>query len=214
MRQHRSQSGFTLLEMLVVLALTAVVTGIGTMALFRMTDYWNGLRIRTEMDRRAESVFGSIRQDIASLVSSSLASASVTGTSATATDSRFYGIALADDTLTLPVTAKTSEGFAAPTVITYHVKRDTVDAFGGGGAALVRSQSSPGAAEGAAAEQVVAEGVLQFEVEYTANGSEWVETWSDKAPPRAIRVSMTMAYPVNPMREQIARSYVFPVHVQ
>ena len=213
MRQRGAQSGFTLFELLVVLALTAVVTGIGTVTLFKMTDNWSALRMRTELDRRAESVFESMQDDIAAMVSSSLAPASVQGSSATAEHPQFYRIPLADDAVTLSVTGTTPEGYSAPVLVTYRVKRDSGEASGAG-MMLVRSQNRPGAADEAASEQTVQEGVLQFQVEYTADGSTWQREWAETSPPRAIRASLTMADPVNPMREQIARSYVFPVHVQ
>ena len=209
--RRATTGGFTLLELLVVLAIMAVVTGIGTVAFIQMTDYWSGLRYRTELDRRAEGVFDNIRDDLASVIASPLSSKSIAGTSENVKNAGelFFNIPLANDTLSIPTMVRDGAGNAVPTVVTYAVTREEDT-----DPTLVRSQRALGSEEAEAATQNVAAGVLQFRVEYTADGSEWVADWPEGALPRAIRVSLNLAVPGNPLLEQVARERVFPVHVQ
>jgi len=207
--QRRSNSGFKILELLFVLGIMAIVTGIGTVTFVKMTDYWSGLRLRTELDRNSEMAFRSIGSDIESIIASSLTPETVTGTAGTTESGKFFGIPLADDSLSIPILAQNAEGKTVPVVVTYSVNRED-----GANAVLVRSQRAIGAGDAPGPELTIAPGVLQFRVEFTENGTDWNSEWSDSAFPVAIRVSMNMAAPGDPLREQIARVHVFPVQVQ
>jgi prepilin-type N-terminal cleavage/methylation domain-containing protein len=207
--QRPSNSGFTILELLVVLGIMAIVTGIGTVAFVKMTDYWSGLRLRTELDRNSEMAFRSIGSDIESIIASSLSAETVTGTTGTTKSDQFFEILLADDTLSIPILAQNAEGKSVPVVVTYSVNRED-----NANPLLVRSQRAIGAGDEPGPELTIAPGVLQFRVEFTANGTDWDSEWSENAYPAAIRVSLNMAAPGDPLREQIARVHVFPVHVQ
>lgn len=205
---RRSTLGFTLIELLVVLAILAVVSGIGAVTFVKMTDYWNDLRTRTEMDRRAEMVFQRIGEDLDGVIASSLTATPLSGTADSVTSEQFFGIPLANDTLSIPVLVPNLDGNVIPGVVTYAVERE------GEEDALTRTQQIPGVKDQEPTELRLVPGVLQFRVEYTSDGKQWVSAWSDKALPRAIRVSLNLTPPGNPLREQIARVHVFPVHVQ
>ncbi len=209
MKPDRSSTlGFTILELLVVLAILAVVSGIGAVTFVKMTDYWNDLRTRTEMDRRAEIVFERIGEDLDAVIASSLTTTPLTGTSGNVKTEAFFGIPLANDTVSIPVLTPNLDGDVIPSVVTYAVERE------GNEDALTRSRQILGAKEQEPDEVRVVPGVLQFRVEYTSDGKQWVSAWSDNALPRAVRVSLNLTPPGNPLRDQIARVHVFPVHVQ
>jgi hypothetical protein len=199
--------------LVIVLGILAVVTGIGTTAFIRMTDYWGGLKRHTELDRRAEAVFDSIKKDLASGIASPLTAESIVGTTTDAKNEAgqlFFNMLLADDTLSIPTLTPGASGSAAvPVVVTYVVRRD-----GSKDTTLVRSQRTLDSADGEEASVDIAPGVLQFRVEYTANGSDWVAEWPGPALPKALRISVNLATPEDPLREQIARKQVLPVHVQ
>lgn len=201
-------TGFTILELLVVLAIMAVVTGIGSVAFVKITGYWNGLRLRTEMDRSCENIFASIEEDLDSVIPASLTPVPLTGKADDATMPEFFGIPLADDTLSIPVLAPDQEGRQAPVLATYSVTRDD-----SGAPLLVRGQRPVDAGEDAESTMILARGVLQFRVEY-ADGAKWVSEWTDASLPAAIRVSLNLSVPGAPLREQVSRVQVFPVQVQ
>ncbi|GMV92096.1 MAG: hypothetical protein AMXMBFR82_18740 [Candidatus Hydrogenedentota bacterium] len=206
--RHVNPSGFTILELLVVLAIMAVVTGIGSVAFVKITGHWNGLRLRTEMDRSCENIFASIQQDLNSVIPASLTPVPLTGKADAVTMPEFFGIPLADDTLSIPVLAPNQEGRQTPVLATYSVTRDD-----SGAPLLVRGQRPVDAGEDAESAITLARGVLQFRVEY-ADGGKWVEGWTSSSLPAAIRVSLNLAVPGDPLREQVSRVQVFPVQVQ
>lgn len=209
MKIQRPQSlGFTILELMVVLAIFAVVTGIGSIAFVKITDYWNGLSARVEMDRGCQEAFDNIESDLESVIPSALLAGALSGESRTSNLDAFFGIPLADDTLSIPVLARDPGGRSVPAIVTYSVNRDNAET-----PLLVRAQRPIDGGENAQTEITVAQGVLQFRVEYS-NGEEWRSDWTEQALPAAVQISLNLAVPGNPSREQVSRVHVIPVEVQ
>jgi prepilin-type N-terminal cleavage/methylation domain-containing protein len=207
------KSGFTIIEIIVVIALMGIVTSLGTMAFIEMTQLWNQTRARAELDARADMIFKHFREDIGRIISPVISGVPVRGNSRTTKDNeRFFDIELADDEIVLPVLMATvpDNNTVAATVL-YHVERE------GGSDTLVRVAGDLSDETPSGARTEVAHGVLRFRVEYAGMGgdADWVPGWSGPTLPQAIRVSLTLADPeISGGRgEQISRKAIFTVPV-
>jgi prepilin-type N-terminal cleavage/methylation domain-containing protein len=196
MRRQSHSAGFTLMELLVVLAIMGVASTMGMVTFARMNSIWSETKGRTDMDRKAEDALKSIREDLATVVSPGSTGAPLAGMTGNAQDSRFWGVAFANDSIVIPVAGAQS--------VTYAIER-TKD-----GANLVRKVGP--LYGGKSVDQVVATDVLQLRIEYADSAGAWQKDWKGDTLPEAVRVSVSL---VNPSREteQIARKAVFPINV-
>lgn len=201
------RSGFTLLEMIVVISLLGVAMTLGVVMFSRVAEIWNQVKTRNELSETADRVFDGMRQDFASALPAGLAGGAVRGSSGSTQDARFFKIALDDDRMVIPVQAA-----AAPDAppqrfdVTYEIDRRD------GAAALMRVATLPGGKEGSRV--LVAGGVLAMCIEYAGKepGAAWQREWKQDVSPGGVRVSLTLMDPNRPF-EQIARKAVFPVRV-
>ena len=209
MRTHR-RNGFTLIELIVVIALISVVTTMGAVMFSKMSDYWRSTWNEAEVDANARGALAQIRLDVGSVLPTALSSESVRGVSATAPagDSR----RLAEDQLTLPVQLPLGgTGLLTTASVRYAVDRSQADN------PVLKRYSGPLGAQSTAAkaqDTVVAKGVTQFKVEYlTRTGSgQWVPEWNQPTLPAAIRISLALADPARP-GVAVSRMAIFRIPV-
>ncbi|MDZ4860969.1 MAG: type II secretion system protein [Candidatus Hydrogenedentes bacterium] len=207
MRQCHPNRGFTLLELLVVISLMAIATGMGAVILVRVLDVWSNLKIGAELDSTAQSVFSSIEQDLSQAVNTQLAGFAIKGeTGVGKDDKQLFGVALAQDRFTVPVQLPMLGGGKAAALVGYHIEQ-TLD----GEWQLMRTLRSI-RGEGETSSTLVARGVLQMRVEYANAAGEWLPAWSEPWHPKAVRVSVTVCSPDNIHRMQTARKAVLEVH--
>lgn len=205
MMARRATRGFTLIELLVVIAILSVVTTLGTMTLVQLWARWGELKSVSALDRRADQAFESMRQDIAGAVASTIAGATVQGTSGTDEDKQFYEHPLRSDRFVVPVDVETANGKTIA-LANYHIDRKD------GQSTLVRSvQPLRGGAESPAT--IVAEGVLKMHVEFVGASGAWSDGWTQPGNPKAVRVNLLLVEPNHPTRQQTARKAVFTVNV-
>ncbi|MCP4641839.1 MAG: prepilin-type N-terminal cleavage/methylation domain-containing protein, partial [bacterium] len=150
MRRQSHIAGFTLMELLVVLAIMGVASTMGMVTFSRMNSIWSETKGRTEMDRKAEDALNSMREDLAAVQSPGSTGAPLVGTAANAQDPRFWGVTFANDNIVIPVAGAQS--------VTYAIER-TKD-----GANLVRKVGP--LYGGKSMDQIVAKDVLQLRLEY------------------------------------------------
>ena len=213
-RRPRESSGFTLLELLVVITIIGIVMAIGTSTFYGVMAAWNERRTVAELDAQADAVLESIRRDIADTLAYDVAAVPIHGDTATIEDTRTYPHAQhPDDTLLVPIRAvDPNRPLAVPANVGYRVERAadggilmrTVGPLGGGFPTTNRSERMPPAR------------VLGFSVEYlsTEPGALWTDAWSRGEMPAAIRVSLAIEDVDRPDQFQVARQMVFPVHVR
>ena len=215
---HTRDFGFTLIEVVTVLAILAVVSTMGTLALFRVDQQWRAAYARTELNAAAGIIFDRIRADVDSLLSPLRTGAVIDGEDATYSetdDSNLYWRqTFADDQCTLPVEEfDTARRIPVRERVTYRVARD------GNVPVLVRETQPLNATEeteeteAPAAPPVTTSdtGALEFNVEYLREG-QWQETWNGPGAPAALRISVTLMNVRRPF-EQVARKTIIPVHV-
>lgn len=209
-RSFARKSGFTLIEMLVVIGILGVITGIGARMFSGMLSHWNAVERRIEIDTVADQVFDDLRQDVASIVPSSLAGAGMVGARESAQvpvpGPRSAFRTVDSDRLAFPVLLRTEDNRSVTATVTYFVQHRTEDQI----SRLVRKVETPDGLS-ATSSPAWGRGITEFRVEF-ADESGWVETWSKPGLPTAVRIHLVVVDPITGLNEEIARKAVFPVH--
>ena len=98
MMHARTTQGFTLVELILVIAILGILTTMGVVMFGRINNAWTLTRNRTELDAKAEYALDQIRQDLTDLVSPALTGAPLQGADAAVPDAAFPGANAASDT--------------------------------------------------------------------------------------------------------------------
>ncbi|HOD51024.1 MAG TPA: type II secretion system protein [Candidatus Hydrogenedentes bacterium] len=206
MMDARRNRGFTLVELILVIAILGVLSTIGVVMFGRINNLWTQTRNKTELDARAEYALEQVRQDIAAFVSPALTGAPLQGVDSVASDPAFPGVKLASDSLLIPIRGTTPAGGEVLAAVKYAVVAES------GTRILTRAPMGLYGEAGEAKSTEVTEGVAQFNVQYAGPEGQWQDAWDGAQPPSAVRVSLVVAEPGRPER-QVAREAIFAVHV-
>lgn len=202
----RGRAGFTLLELLVVISVISVVTGIGVQMFGAVGSRQKTQEIRLALADRAALALDSIRRDVSQVVSSQLGGQAIVGESHLEETRRAGRVPLEDDRVVLPVQqSPTPDAPAERRQVTYSIVRDNADTR------LTRTVGLLGAKPGEGLAQDVLDGVMSMRIEYF-DGAAWQRTWTGAANPQAIRVSLVVRDANRPF-EQCARTMTFPIRV-
>lgn len=203
----RRRNGFTLLELLTVIAVLAVVTTIGMRALFRISDLWRLSEIRMNLNARANQTFELMRHDFDQVLSAKLSGVPLRGAQHLEEKKRFGRVRLENDLIILPVeyVNPLTHSVERQSVM-YHINREAATP------SLIRTLGALDALPPMGARQLVAEGVIAMRLEYH-DGAEWMPEWNRAGLPEAVRVNLVLADANRPY-EQIARKAVFAIHVK
>ncbi|MBI2435096.1 MAG: prepilin-type N-terminal cleavage/methylation domain-containing protein [Candidatus Hydrogenedentes bacterium] len=210
MSTRRDSRGFSLIEMLTVIALLAVMTTIGVNVFVTITGGWTQARKRSDLDNKAQTVFSTIKQDVEKLLSQRLSGVPLVGEQQSyqvgAAASPFYRISFEDDRMVLPIQdLDPVSGKTTDQNVMYHIDRT------GETPALARVLGALGANPPAGATAAQWPGVYSMRVEYF-DGENWQPKWDQPALPRSVRVSL-MIVDETRIDEQIARRATFGIHV-
>ena len=95
--------GFTLFELLVVLAVMSVVSTIGVTAYSRVTGVWRISAMRMELGSTADNIFDTIRRDLENVASSRRTGQVIQGIDVLSEDAMFGRVPLDNDRIVLPI---------------------------------------------------------------------------------------------------------------
>jgi len=199
---RRSGRGFTLIEVLVVLAVMSIATGIGATVFHQAMDKWSEIRTSAELQNTAERIFDAMRQDLADVASANVSGVALKSSQPIALPG---GAQLDMDEVTIPVVAAASGGGVLD--VTYRVFRKEDGSCG-----LARIVGNTKHAPDDSG--FMANGVLGMRCEFLPNGADaqWRQNWEEPALPAAMRVSLLLSAPDRPY-QKIARKAVFPIRV-
>jgi prepilin-type N-terminal cleavage/methylation domain-containing protein len=197
------RAGFSLIEVVVVLGVLGIVTGIGSVMFAKMMTLRTTMLTRAELDRRVDKAFEQVRKDFTSTISPDLALMSLIGVSAYTQES----VPNADDRVIITVYNPTPEGGTTGLAVMYYVNRTAP-----GGPVLVRVPVDVHKGAPVGSEMPVLEGVQRIDIQYQTDEGEWVDEWTDTALPKAARVSLVVRDPNRPDAE-VVRAAMFPIFV-
>lgn len=203
----RNKSGFTLLELVVVVSLMGVITTIGVTGFFRMTTHFKTLQENLYLNKSATNAFGVMLQDFENLLAAKVADSPLHGTHADTEDSlHFWRIPFEDDTITFPVEVVNPLTQQRERLrVTYTVERGMNDPR------LVRSTTSLLEPLATPSSVVVADNVAGMRLQYF-DGNTWHNDWSAPAHPNLVRVSLSLIAG-NRTDGQLARTATFALQV-
>jgi prepilin-type N-terminal cleavage/methylation domain-containing protein len=203
----RARRGFTLLELIVVLAVLSVVSTLGISAFVSISSYYNTTARRAALDVQAQEIFERLREDCAMVVPSSFAGGSFFSVRQMEESKRYGRVPLENDSVVVPIS------FFNP--VTEEVVRASVqyriDRSEGVPRLMRRMEGGFDKAEPQGAEEVLAEGVMSMRIEYF-DGTGWRGEWNEGRHPSALRVSIVLQDLDRPY-EQTARKCAFPIRV-
>ena len=204
----RHESGFTLLEIILALAIGGIVITIGLQTLSRMTEGFTEAQRRAELDHRARQAFRLLQRDFAETAAPALTERVLEGeTGETEAEALWGAEGLEDDSASwIILTRDAPDGLEQPVNVRYHVERNAE----GMGALMRMAYPLDGAPDEEHGGQAHVRGVAAFRLDYLGGDGEWSRGWTEDAQPRAVRVSITLVDEERPER-QVARQAVFPI---
>lgn len=191
------RGGFSLFEMIVVLGIMSIATGLGAAVFLQMNENWERIRRTAELEARAQAIFSAIRADAENILPER-----VTGVAVAHPVTQFYdddefdAAPLTDGSLELPVYAALgADQRVGAARVRFSIDRSSPSPK------LIRTTGGlyGGAAQGNAS--VVAEGVYGFAAEPIPGAA------------RTLRLSVLLADERQP-DDQIARTAVVPLRVE
>ena len=197
----KRRAGFSLIEVITVLAVLSIATAIGVRGLYAVSDQWRALCVRNELNAKATAVFETMRHDFDRMLSFARAGVPLLG------EDRDAPSSIADDAIVFPIEHwNPALGRIERRNVQYCIDR------GGAAPALVRTLGALGETPPSGAHALAGAGVMAMRAEYF-NGRRWVRGWRRRNLPEAVRISLVMQDADRPW-EQIVRVTAFTVHVE
>ncbi len=103
MKAAQRHRGFTLIEIIVVIGLLGVISTLGSVLFYKMSDGWQRILVRAELDAKADRIFNSMRADFAHVLSANLSQVPLRGFEDQARLEMLEHVPVADDRIVIPV---------------------------------------------------------------------------------------------------------------
>lgn len=209
---RKPDTGFTLIELIMVISVLSVVSTLCVTAFIGLTRYWDDTHAMTELSGQADDAIASIRDDLNRALSLDVSGVPLQGVPNDYRDSsRFFDWEMADDRIVIPALVRDMAGSETPRSVMYRIDRE------GSRDKLVRTVGDLGTETPSSGrfEVIPRADVIRFRLEYASDdgGWRWQPRWGRaRSLPRAVRVSLALADPNRPDR-QIARKAVLPIRV-
>ncbi len=208
-----SSYGFSLMEVIVSIAIMSIISTVGVSMFIKVTDAWRTANSRTELYRTGDRVLEQIRDDVSRMVSSDMSGVSVIGSARYYVEensaSPLWRLRREDDKITLPVEVPVDGiGNTRRFLVHYEIDHETVPPV------LVRYMTPFGVYTPDNEGSILLESVLSLRIEYLEQDaspddrSAWVTQWDTAHNPHAIRVSLVMSNP-HRLDEQISRQATY-----
>lgn len=205
--RRRHQAGFSLIEMLTVLAVLSVVTTVGVAAFHRVTSVWRTDAMRIELENRATHIFETMQRDFDAVLPARLSNAEFIAEKRLNEAHRYQGVRLEDDRFVVPIEYQDPHvGRMRTGAAMYSIDR------AGALPVLVRTLGPLGSEAPEGARLEVGEGVLTMRCRYLTDG-QYQDAWEASGLPEAVEVNLTLHHPDRPWI-QIARKAEFFIHVE
>ena len=208
MRNRLNRQGFSLVELLTVLAVLSIVTTIGVSGFMKMTSLWGNTTADMEANVLSVRIFETLRGDMERVVSAHRTGLSIQGFDQLELEKMIARHKPEDDRVIIPVLEdNVTTGEWRQLAVMYHIDRSV------GVPTLMRTMGPNDGSVPAGAATVVAERVPAMNITYLNADNTWEDAWTQSELPQAIRVSLTLGM-VNRPDKTISREAVFPIHVK
>jgi len=210
MKAIHNRGGFTLMELLAVLAILGVVMFLSTSAIFTTADWWSQIRTRAQLVDKADSAFEQIRTDITAALSPALTGVSLTHEQGTLGDGTGYlDSPFPSDRVIVPVYMPLGpEQKLMSGRVQYTIERDEESSV------LVRTTGGLYSDSVEGNPLTIETSVYGFDVQFAKpEGDGWIDEWDRSGLPDAVRINLLMADEVNPTI-QLSRTSVMTIHVR
>lgn len=203
----RSQQGFTLIELIVVLGIMGVVTTLATSVFIQMNSSWAEIRSDADFEIKANNIFDEFRRDADQAIPQSVTHVplAVTNDQYRGASEAFFNAFFNSDTLEFPAYVPLGpQGLLRPGRVRYFLDRQS------GAPSLIRQVLTLDG-ESVVGQQNVGTGVYGFDVQFpAADGRGWTNDWTGNRAPSFVRVSILLIDDRD-ATEQVARTAVIRI---
>lgn len=208
MRHARRNTGFTLVEIIVVIGIMGVVSTLGFVIFGKLLVAQRVILGRTDLDQEAQTVFEAMARDFDQVLSAELSGVSVRGISGEAqmAGDAYANLSVEDDQVITPVARFADGPYGQVGQVRYYIDRE------GRQTNLTRALGALGEESPNNQPTQLSERVVAMHIQYLDKAShKWLPIWDKSELPQAVRVSL-MLIGDHPLA-QVSRKAVFPINV-
>ncbi len=202
------RSGFTLMELMIVILIMGVVSTMGISIWLRVNEVWGASIDHEKLDQKTVHAFSLMREDFAASLLPEVTGVPLVGESSSYTnENEYWNVQMPADRISFSLREPDRNNREHAAVVTYSFDPTTH--------LLIRRVKALGIANAPSRDTTLLDGVLSFRGEYLAEDGTWKKEWKEKSMPVAVRVSVCLSNePGGRPDEQICRKAIFPIHVR
>lgn len=194
--------GFSLIEIITVLAILSVLSTIGVVVFSKVMDYRKQTEIKQKINVGFLRFVCRLQEDLDQLVSPTFTDGRIIGERRVEDKKRYQSVPLDDDWFSLPILYENGKGECSVVQVKYYIDRGL-----GAVPCLVRVLSTSKAENPDGAREIVLPGVWAMRIFYH-DGNTWLDHWREVGYPKGIKVCLVLA-DENRVWEQSVREYTY-----